>query len=1488
MRSTSAAFDEAVARNTRVLLKATLGLADGTVLELTGADFVMGGLNVTQSSSSSGSFDIGAAIVGTCDATLANYDGKFDPYDFTGATLVPYVGKELDGGRVEWLRMGTFNAEQPDSYGSTIKLKCRDNLTLMDVPYSKASTSYPATLRTIASDACLACSLTLSSVDFPHASYVVSTRPDTQNLTCLKVLGYVAQVAGCFVTCDDFGAPRLAWYDTSTFENEGWSDGGSFGGELTPYEDGDVADGGWFMGGGDSLDGGALTGGAGHVHLSAITSLTVSTDDVVITGVEVTAADEQTADGTIGEDGESATYGTAGYVLKIADNPLVCYGQAQAVAQQIGPSIVGMRFRPLKASGIASPAWQAGDALVVTDQRSRTFRSWITTMTYKAGGYANVKCDAATPARNSAESAAIRTLSVVEGRKLVRAEKTAREVAVRRFAELVATSSGLYMTSEPQPDGSTIYYAHDKKTLAESTIVWKFTANAFAVSTDGGETYPYGLDATGNAILQRIYTIGLDADYITAGEIRDRQGYNFWDLVTGDYQFAATGTIGGRKVSKLLQDVDATITDVDVQYAQNQSSTTAPSSGWSTTAPTWREGYYIWQRTATTNASGTTYSTPTCISGREGHDGTSVSILGSYDTLAQLEAAHPTGNAGDAYMVAGDLYVWNGSEWEDVGKIQGPQGEPGTPGAPGSSVTVSKIEYGLSSSASTQPSSWSQTVPTSITKGQWLWCKTTYSDSKTAITKTYVGTDGDPAYAYSVNATPTALVRTEGGTLSPSSITFSATRAQGTGTPAAYAGRFKIDEYDGTSWASKYTSSSNESSKSYSPTSTAKVVRCTLYLAGGTSTVLDIQSVPIAQDGATGGTGASGADAYTVLLTNESHTFAADMSAAIAGNTTSSVVAFKGASRVAATIGSITGAPTGMSVTTYSNGSTSAYFKVTVTTSLTARSGTLTVPVTVDGKSFSLVFSWSLALKGDPGVKGDQGVGASAIVEQYYLSTSSTTQTGGSWSTTQPAWSSGKYIWTRSKITWTDDTTTYTDPVLAKAINGANETSSAASSTATAAQTAANAASAKADALDLILNGANKQAEIFNRLTNNGAIEGLFMHDGQLYVNASYLQTGLITDSSGLVYWDLDTGTQSTSCVLPVLISEDSINVSGSQSPHGSKTCGIVAGQSYVITFTSASVLPGSLRVFLSSGGSGTGSYQAHPTLLGTVGGAYRYAAVVRTSVTMTAAYVRFTWWWTTSYSTDAGFTVTNVRVYKQPDTGNGTIAVSAQPSDGSDAMSAMLLGGLIRVMHGPGYSELTPGRLMLNGDWETGNGSEIVLGSSGGVRYNESTHELLIAADGFDGAEGTQKGIRIVDGEIVLGYNLSTKCAGPLAITSATGHFEPSSGITVSLFRLELWGNMATLRITFKNNNAIALNSQGVPTSSWSVGNLVGNRRPSAPYVMATGACGSYGSATFRTVNSSTQQTLYLTHVAQYGSSPSNSVPANTTFLLYATYFIV
>ncbi|MDR1615842.1 MAG: hypothetical protein LBR98_02370 [Syntrophomonadaceae bacterium] len=71
--------------------------------------------------------------------------------------------------------------------------------------------------------------------------------------------------------------------------------------------------------------------------------------------------------------------------------------------------------------------------------------------------------------------------------------------------------------------------------------------------------------------------------------------------------------------------------------------------------------------------------------GAKGADGTGITISGSYNSESELIAAHPSGNAGDAYLVGEDLYVWSATsqKWENAGNIKGPQGLPGPQGIKG-------------------------------------------------------------------------------------------------------------------------------------------------------------------------------------------------------------------------------------------------------------------------------------------------------------------------------------------------------------------------------------------------------------------------------------------------------------------------------------------------------------------------------------------------------------------------------------------------------------------------------------------------------------------------------------------------------------------------------------------------------------------------------------------------------------------------------------
>ena len=183
-----------------------------------------------------------------------------------------------------------------------------------------------------------------------------------------------------------------------------------------------------------------------------------------------------------------------------------------------------------------------------------------------------------------------------------------------------------------------------------------------------------------------------------------------------------------------------------------------------------------------------------------------------------------------------------------------------------------------------------------------------------------------------------------------------------------------------------------------------------------------------------GDKGDSGEDAYTIILSNESHTFVGDTDSALASNTRCDVMAFKGTTQVPVTIGTISGLPIGMTAPISNNGTINAYFSPTVTTSMTTKNGIINIPITVDNMGFTKYFSYSLALKGD---RGGNGISVSSVEVYYYLSTSSTELIGGSWSTERPTWVDGKYIWSKQKTTLSNGSSSETDPVCITGGTGA-------------------------------------------------------------------------------------------------------------------------------------------------------------------------------------------------------------------------------------------------------------------------------------------------------------------------------------------------------------------------------------------------------------------------------------------------------------------
>lgn len=561
MRDISQGFAELMEDNSTLLLKATLTLADGTEEELVSGDFMSFGNRFEAHTSSESSFDIGAAVVGSAEFTLENWDGRFDSYDFTGSTIVPYVGKELDTG-TEWLRIGVYNVEQPDTYSSTISLTCYDNLSRLALTrYSDTVATYPCTVAAALNQLCQECGVLLEvDESAPNATTVLTYRPDGA-ITCLEAAGYLAQLMGCYLVCDEWGSVTMGWYDASAFEVG--LDGGTFDTDDEPYSDGDDADGGSFedYSSGFSYSGRNLADdGAAPLQLSSPYSETILVDDVAVTGITVKAQDKQIAEDEESAEGETATAGHAGYVLSIENNPFIEYGTAQTVANALYGRVGGMAFRPFSRSMPCNPALEVGDPIEFTDQRGVTYQSFATAVTLAVNDAMQVRCTAKSAARNSSATASALTKAIVLAREAIRQETVARELVTERLAAQIAESPGLYQTQEEKPDGSTVYYLHDTPALEDSSIIWQMTATAVTVSTDGGATYNGALTADGTAILERIYAVGIDADYVRTGRISSEDGLSYFDLDTGELVIAnhiANGEI--ESMSDTLSDLTSRI-----------------------------------------------------------------------------------------------------------------------------------------------------------------------------------------------------------------------------------------------------------------------------------------------------------------------------------------------------------------------------------------------------------------------------------------------------------------------------------------------------------------------------------------------------------------------------------------------------------------------------------------------------------------------------------------------------------------------------------------------------------------------------------------------------------------------------------------------------------------------------------------------------------------------------------------------------------------
>jgi hypothetical protein len=489
--------------------------ASGEKIPISDSELWANDFEVNDSTSSNGTFTIGALIAGKLKIKLNNIYEDYSKYDFDKASVTAYVSKSFSDGTSEKLKIGEYRVSETSYDGSLITLTCLDNINNFNREYD-SNLSYPTTAYEVVRDACIKCDVPFTMARFDNSDYTINEIPsDNQKLTYGQVIAYILQLSGLWGKCGHDGELLIGWYDMSQFDSKGY-DGGTFSTKTTPYSDGDALNGGNFTdySSGDTADGGTFTEARNYHNIYTQKDLNVATDDVVITGVKVTVTSKEDKTKDV-----NVLAGKEGYVVSISDNPFISAEKAQTVANYIFKKIGGMRFRPLDVTLLSNPLIESGDVALVTDRKQNTYSCFISNRAFTVGSGTKISCDAENASRNSADKFSNETKAIVQARKVAQAQLSVYDKQMQLLTQLMSQSLGLFKTEQVQEDGSIIYIMHNKANLNSSNIQWKMTANGMAVSSDYGKTWNAGVDKDGNAIFNIMSAIGINFDWAHGGTL---------------------------------------------------------------------------------------------------------------------------------------------------------------------------------------------------------------------------------------------------------------------------------------------------------------------------------------------------------------------------------------------------------------------------------------------------------------------------------------------------------------------------------------------------------------------------------------------------------------------------------------------------------------------------------------------------------------------------------------------------------------------------------------------------------------------------------------------------------------------------------------------------------------------------------------------------------------------------------------------------------
>lgn len=876
---------------------AEITFLDGNKLVLGEQDFTLTNNGITDGAGAN-ALPLGTAMSRTVQIELMNDKGQYEKYNFLGAKIRLYLTFPLLDGTTEKIEYGIYTVVTPEIYGTTVIVTASDDMYKTDVAYT-TSLPFPATIKSMLRDCCTACKISLHTSDIPNGDFIVQEKPSGE-YTHRQIIGYIAMIAGGNARINQRGSLEIKAYQF------------------------DYA--------------------ASFHKLKKWKNLTIGASDITVTGIQTNVRDKEGNETTILE-------GEEGYVLKIK-NPLIS-GKEQQALSLIGEKLLHVSFRKFSGDHISYPLAEFMDLAEITDWRGNTYRTFITDIDFTFLGFTSIKNSAADGIRNAGKYSSNQTDTLIQAQQMVEEERTARERAVEKLANALATSSGLYMSVEKQPDGSSIFYMHDKPVLKESKVVWKLTAEAFGISLDGGKTYPYGFTVTGEMIMKILHTEGINADWINTGAITVRdssenvifsvdmdtkkvfisgdfvqiggkpapdaldnllsesKGYS--DKKLADYANAVT-----KDMENLQAQVDGQVEDWYFDYEPSMQN--KPASEWTTVEERrkhigdrffWKSKGYAYRFMENSGVWGWILLQDTDIT-KAMQAAQNAKDVADGKRRTFVTTPKPPYDIGDLWTNGADILTctvarasgsaYVSSDWKKLNEytddtvanqaleeakkahnilIQLSNEYQGIPADYKGDISVfpevktqvyvfwghqdvsAQCTYTVQKSASVS-GTWDNTRRVYTVTGLsadtgWVDITASYLGILYA-TKRFVvskikggipGPTGTVSRNYMLESSDAVIKKGADNCLSPATITFKAFYRDGNAASrTAYAGRFKIEEStNGTSFASKYTSTANESVKSYTPSSTeVKIIRCTLYAAGGTTSSLDTQTVVVLTD----------------------------------------------------------------------------------------------------------------------------------------------------------------------------------------------------------------------------------------------------------------------------------------------------------------------------------------------------------------------------------------------------------------------------------------------------------------------------------------------------------------------------------------------------------------------------------------------------------------------------------------------------------------